>query len=303
VLLTRALGRLGPMRARPAPLNGRPWLPRGRLAWSAFAVAAALLALAAATELGHAARLVSGSDMDAYWNAAVRLRLGQPLYSAGSPTDSDLYRYAPWFAYAWIPLTLLPKAAVLLAWQTLCLGAALASTLPLLRRGSAGVAAATLLLPFQLEGASFGNVQPLLVLALMWGVERRSGPLWIALAASLKATPLALVVVYAGRGQWRRALLTLAITAALVSPMLLFELSGYSTQVGGGQMSLLTVSPVAYVLAAAIGLGIAGLAARTRFAWVAASVAVVLGLPRFLLYEIGFVLIGLAGRLRTESDR
>ena len=41
-------------------------------------------------------------------------------------------------------------------------------------------------LPFGLEVAAYGNFQPLLVLALLWGAPRRSGPLWVALAASLK---------------------------------------------------------------------------------------------------------------------
>src|SRR5207248_1690343 len=76
--------------------------------------------------------------MDAYWNAAMRLRAGQPLYAPGLPTDSDLYRYAPWFAYAWVPLTYLPKGAVLVAWMGICLAAAIASVAPLLWRGPAG---------------------------------------------------------------------------------------------------------------------------------------------------------------------
>ncbi|MDQ6683287.1 MAG: glycosyltransferase 87 family protein [Chloroflexota bacterium] len=270
------------------------WPPRGPVAWGVFIVAVTLLSLAAYTELGHAARLASGADMDAYWNAALRLRHGEPLYAAGLPTDSDLYRYAPWFAYAWIPLTLLPKSAVLLTWMTLCVASALASTMPLLRRGAPGIAAFGLLLPFQLEGAAFGNVQPLLVLLLVWGVERRSGPLWIAIAASLKATPLLLVAVYLGRHQWRRAALTLGLTGALVAPMLAFDLRGYSTQIGGGQMSLLTVSPVVYALASGAAVGLALIAARSRYAWLAGIVAVLVALPRFLLYEISFVLVGLA---------
>ena len=211
------------------------------LGWRALGVIAiaVMIALVSWTELGQAASRSSGSDMDAYWNAALRLRAGDPLYLAGNPTDSDLYRYAPWFAAAWIPLTFLPKDAVLVGWMLLCLAAAIFSVAPLLWRGPAGIALFALLLPFQLEGAAYGNVQPILVLALLWGVERRSGPLWIALAASLKATPVVLVLVYAGRREWRRALLALLLTGILVAPMLLFDLRGYSTASGGGQMSLL----------------------------------------------------------------
>ena len=262
--------------------------------WAGATVLAVLIGLAGWTELNHAASLADGRDMDAYWNAAMRLREGQPLYAPGAPTDSDLYRYAPWFAAAWIPLTFLPKSAVLLAWMAICLGAAIATVAPLLWRGPAGWATIGLLLPFQLEGAAYGNVQPLLVLALVWGVSRRSGPLWVALAASLKVTPLLLALVYAGRGEWRRAALALLLAAILVAPMLLFNLSGYSTEIGGGQMSLLTVSPVLWGVVAAAAVAATWMLARTRYAWLAGAVAVTLALPRFLLYEISFLVAGLA---------
>ena len=271
------------------------------LVWAGAALLAVLIGLAGWTELNHAASLSSGSDMDAYWNAAMRLRDGAPLYATGQPTDSTLYRYAPWFAYAWIPLTFLPKGAVLFAWMSLCLSAAVGSLAPLLWRGPAGWATIALLLPFQLEGAAYGNVQPLLVLALLWGLPRKSGPLWVALAASLKVAPVVLAVVYAGRGEWRRARVALLLTALLVAPMLLFDLSGYSTEIGGGQMSLLTLSPLLWAVAALVAMAAAWALARTRYRWRAGAVAAILALPRFLLYEISFLVVGLAeSRLTPE---
>jgi hypothetical protein len=277
-------------------------LPRSPLALAGVAIVAVLISLAAWTEFTHAASVSSGSDMDAYWNAALRLRAGGTLYAPGIVTDSDLYRYAPWFAFAWIPLTFLPKGAVLLAWMTICLGAAIGSVAPLLWRGWAGIATFAFLLPFQLHGAAFGNVQPILVLLLMWGVERRSGPLWIAVAASLKATPILLAAVYLGRGEWRRAGLTVALSALLVAPMLRFDLSGYSIDIGGGQQSLLLVSPFLWITVALAAVGVTLWLARTRYAWLAGAVAVMLALPRLLLYEFGFVLVGLAdgGRPRDQ---
>ena len=278
-------------------------LVRNPLALAGAAVIAVLIGLAGWTELNHAASLSTGSDMDAYWNAAMRLRAGQPLYAPGLPTDSDLYRYAPWFAYAWVPLTYFPKAAVLVAWMGLCLAAAIASMAPLLWRGPAGWATIGLILPFQLEGAAFGNVQPLLVLALLWGLERRSGPLWLALAASLKGAPIVLAVVYAGRGEWRRAGLAVALTAILVLPMLLFDLRGYSTQIGGGQMSLLTVSALVWVPVVGAAMAVTWIVARTPYAWLAGSLATMLALPRFIIYEIGFVLVGLADNGPVRRQR
>lgn len=258
------------------------------------ATVATLIALVAWTLFNNAAARSLGSDMDAYWEAALRLRNGDALYRPGNATDSDLFRYAPWFAVAWIPLTYLPKDAVLIAWMSLCLGAAIASVAPLAREGLAGWAALIFLLPIQLDGAAFGNVQPLLVLMLLWGVPRRSGPIWIALGASLKGTPLVLAVVYAGRGEWKRAALTVAITATLVAPMLLFDLSGYSTEVGSGQLSLTQWSPLTWASVTLAAVAVTFRLAKTRYAWLAGSVAMFLALPRSFLYQVGFVIVGLA---------
>lgn len=257
-------------------------------------VLAVLLSLTAWTQLNHAVSHATGSDMDAYWEAAERLRAGADLYRPGIETDSDLYRYAPWFAFLWVPLTLLPKDAVLVCWMVLCLGAAIASVAPLVREGVVGWTALAFLLPFQLEGAAYGNVQPLLVLALLWGAPRRSGPLWVALGASLKVVPIVLVAVYLGRGEWRRALITLGLTAVLLGPMLLFDLSGYSTAIGAGQQSLLTVSPVLFGIVATAAIIGAIVLARSRYAWLMGATAMMLALPRFQVYEFGFAVVGLA---------
>jgi Glycosyltransferase family 87 len=258
-------------------------------------VLATLLALAAYALLSYALSRELGADVSAYWNAAERLRAGDPLYAAGAANASDLYRYAPWFAAAWVPLTFLPREAVTAGWVGLMLAAALLSTLPLIRRGPAGWAALAILGPLQIEGAVFGNVQPLLVLGLLWGVERKGGPLWIALGASLKAVPLLLAFVYAGRGEWRRAGLAVGLTAVLVLPALVMDLSGYSTDPGPNQSSLAGVSLYLYLPVVAATLAASWILARTRFGWVAGAIAMVLSLPRLLEYEVGFLLVGLAG--------
>ena len=279
---------------------------RTPLAWLRLglgaAVLATLLALAAYALLTYAFSRELGADVSAYWNAAERLRAGQSLYAPGAANASDLYRYAPWFAAAWVPLTYLPREAVTAGWVGLMIAVALLSTVPLLRRGPAGWAAFAIFAPLQLEGAVFGNVQPLLVLGLIWGVERRSGPLWIAVGASLKAVPILLAFVYAGRGEWRRAGLVVALTAVLVLPALLMDLSGYSTDPGPNQTSLAGVSTYLYLPVAAAALAGSWVFARTRFAWAAGAAAMVLSLPRLLEYEIGFLLVGLAGD-RSRDER
>jgi hypothetical protein len=277
-------------------------LPRTLPGWISFIAVALLVALMAYALMTYALSREVGSDVAAYWAAAERIRAGEPLYLGGAANASDLYRYAPWFAYAWVPLTLLPRDVVTMAWVGLMLVAALASTLPLVRHGLAGTAAFALFAPLQLQGAAFGNVQPLLVLMLLWGVERRSGPLWIAIGASLKAVPLLLALVYAGRGEWLRAGLAVLLSAILVAPALLFDLSGYSTEPGPSQMSLTAVAFALYVVVAIALAALAYLGARSRYRWLFGALAMLMALPRALTYETGFLLVGLA-RPPSEPER
>ncbi|HYN64824.1 MAG TPA: glycosyltransferase 87 family protein [Candidatus Limnocylindrales bacterium] len=261
--------------------------------WLLAAVLAVLLALAAYALTTYAMAQQPGVDVAAYLQAGERLRAGEPLYAVSAANASEQFRYAPWFAYAWVPLTFLDHDAVVAGWVGLMLAAAAASVVPLLRHGWTGVAAFAILAPLQLQGAVFGNVQPLLVLILMWGVEKRSGPWWVALGASLKAVPLLLAVVYAGRGEWRRVAITLGFTALLAGPALLFDLSGYSTDPGPAQISLAGVWFPAYLLVALAAIAACWFLARTRYGWLAGAFAMIAGLPRLLTYELGFLLVGL----------
>jgi len=266
------------------------------------AALAVLIALTSYALLTYALARPVGADVTAYWNAAERLRNGETLYQAGAANASDLYRYAPWFAFAWIPLTYLPFEAVVSAWVGLMVASALISTVPLLRLGPTGWAACAFFLPLQLQGAVWGNVQPLLVLMLMWGVGRRSGPLWIALGASLKAVPIVLTLVYAGRGEWRKAGIAAALTALLVAPMLFFDLSGYSTAPGPNQDSLAGVSLFLFVPIAVGALVATYRLAGTRYRWAAGAFAMIASLPRLLSYEATFMLVGLADDRRREPE-
>ena len=239
-------------------------------------------------------------DSGAYWEAALRLRDGEPLYPAVADTEaSEVYRYAPWFAWAWIPLTLLPREAVNVIWSTTLLAASAAALIPLVRlRAWLAVA---LFLPILVGISAIGNVQPLVVAALVLGVERRSGPLWIAAGASLKAVPLLLVVTYVGRRQWFRAVMTLAVTAVLVAPALLYDLSTYPTGAGAAAMF---GDPLVQAAVVAAGIAVSLRVARTEHAWLASATTVALAVPRFFVYDLTFLMAALPTRpVRDERPR
>ena len=268
----------------------------GRVGW------ARLLALAVACGFGIAfvwanVRSWNLEDMDAYWNAAQRLRDGLPLFPAvADPGAADVFRYAPWFAWLWIPLTYLPKVAVQVGWSAVLLASVAVALATVLRRRSvATICLAALLGGLLVRTASTGNVHALLIAALTFGVPRRSGPVWIGIAASLKFAPIAYALVYVGRGEWRRAALSVLVAAVLVAPALLYDLGDYPIDPGAG-WSLLSVAGVVpwAVVAGACAVGALALA-RGRYAWVAAGVAVLASVPRLELYDLTYLLVSLRG--------
>lgn len=242
-----------------------------------------------------------GWDVEAYWQAAERLRSSEPLYiTYGNANATELYRYAPWFAWAWVPLTFLPKDAVTVGWTLLMLGCSLLAVWPLVQQKHYVLAAIGWSL---MAVVTFGgNVHPAMVAMLVFGVGTRWGPVVIAVAASLKAVPILLVLVYIGRREWGKAGITLGLTALLVAPMLLYDLSQYTTDPGGGVL----LSGAAW----AVGVGLASLAtlylARTRYGWLAGAVAVTIAFPRWFLYDASLLLVGLENRGDcefTDSER
>lgn len=235
------------------------------------------------------------ADGGAYYDAALRLTHGAPLYPAVNPEAHEVYRYAPWFAVAWIPLTALPREVALHAWSLAMLGCAAFAVWPLLRRPSwASVALAALAGQTLAETAMFGNAHPLAVALLVWTVSRRSFPAWVGVAASIKLVPLAFALVWAGRREWLPAAVSVAVTAVLFAPMLFFDLTNYVTDPGTGLLSLYAVSPVLWVVVAVVATGvtIALAVMRSPWAWVAAAVLMFVGPPRVVTSYLAFVIPG-----------
>jgi hypothetical protein len=229
------------------------------------------------------------SDAAAYWNAALRLSKGAPLYPLLANVEaSEVYRYAPWFAWATVPFTVLPVQVAGALWSAVLLAASGLALIPLVR--ARAWLAVAFFAPILVGISAVGNVQPLLVLTLAWGVERRSGPLWIGVAASLKIFPILLAAVYLGRRQWGRALATAAVAAVLWAPALLYDLRGYATD--AGQAASLISVPVLWAVVVGAAVAATLRLARGRFGWLAAAVAVVVALPRLFVYDVTYLMVG-----------
>jgi hypothetical protein len=214
--------------ARLAVPIGTSWLSANPVRAFAFAIliAYAVAALIAVPTHWHF------EDAGAYWNAAERLREGGPLYFSSPDLGlPELYRYAPWFAFVWVPLTYLPTGLVMALWGVLLVAAAAWLIWPDWR-SPASVALSLLVLPDLLRVTSTGNVQGLMLAALALGLRSRWGPLVIGLAASLKLFPLVFAGVYLWRREWRRLALAVGVTALLWLPALAFDLSLYPGRAG-----------------------------------------------------------------------
>jgi alpha-1,2-mannosyltransferase len=243
-------------------------------------------------------------DINAYWLAAERIKHGEPLYLGSLDPDSyRVFRYAPWFAWLWVPLTYLPRTLVEWGWAAILAVASGAILVGLLRlRSAAAWALAFIMAPWLLSLVQVGNIQPLVVATLGYGISRWSGPIWIGISASLKLVPLEFVLVYVARREWRRVVLSALVTGLLLAPMLLFDLAGYTTAPGRSLSFYYFVGPWAWALtAAASSLVALWLALRgSPYVWVATAVAVGLLAPRTHETYATYLAIGLLNGARDR---
>src|SRR5204863_2168384 len=91
-------------------------------------------------------------------------------------------------------------------------------TVMLARMGRNGPMLALLAGPLLFAVSAGGNIQALMVLSLLWGFNRGSGPLWVAIAASMKYTPILLALTYVARREWLKAISAGLLAAALIGP-------------------------------------------------------------------------------------
>ena len=245
-------------------------------------------------------------DMDVYWNAGQMWRNGgNPYLLTASADANSVYRYAPWFAALWVPLTYLPRMAANVLWSGLLVVLAFVAVWPLVKQGGRAAYPLALLMWGVLFGmAAIGNAHGLMVAWMVWGVERRSGPLWIALAASLKVVPILCVLVYAGRRQWGRVAMTIALSVLLVAPMLLFERPPLAAEFGASN-SLWSVAPWLWIASSAVALAAVAwvVLRRIDWAWPTIGAASNIILPRLFVYDVTLLLPGLAETVKRMRDR
>jgi hypothetical protein len=279
-----------PPQARPASATtGARWpRPPRRVVRLARIVVLAFVIGLGISHLYFAITDWSQTDATAYWTAAMRLREGQQLYPVVSNVEaSSVYRYAPWFAWLTVPFTFLPVQVAAAIWSTVLVVASYLAVVPLVRHGA--WIQAGFFFPILIGISAYGNVHALLIAVLVWTVERRSGPLWIGIAASLKIFPILFALTYLGRGQWMRAAVAVVVGGLLWAPALLYDLTGYVTDPGEAG---LFGSTAFYVAVGALTIVATLALARTRYAWLASALSVVLVAPRVFIYNVTYLAVG-----------
>jgi hypothetical protein len=201
-------------------MPGSGWRSGPRAARVAMALLAGVLALM----VWHVRRF-PGTDVSVYADAGRLFRAGRPLYQHG-------FRYLPGTAAIFVPLTLIPAAAVKVAWAAVSAVliavavARLARGLPPDRRWAAPVAALALFHPIARE-LQLGQVDALVLAAavLAFELEDRGRDLAagavLALPVVLKIAPVLLVVAAAAQRRWRVVMGSAAGVILLTVPAVL----------------------------------------------------------------------------------
>jgi Glycosyltransferase family 87 len=264
-----------------------PHATPSRVARLAFLGVVGLLTVLLLTRIGQAFTRWDGVDLDVYRRAGHEwLAHGNPYHFEGTAGVAS-YRYAPWFAVLWIPLSLLPRDLIEVAWSITLLLASGAVVVSLVREnGESGLPLALLGAALLVSTIAGGNVQPLIVAAVYFSLHRPSGPIWVGIAASLKIVPILYIIPWIARREWSKAAAAVFVMALLLTPAGLLTLPADISRPGAGEYPWL----VLWLVVATLGVVAAVVTARTRLGWLGAGTAAVLMLPRLLSVDLTLIL-------------
>jgi hypothetical protein len=231
-------------------------------------------------------------DAIGYWQAGLHVRAGQALYFDDvQPFGSEVFLFAPWFAWLWAPLTLLPRELVFVSWFLAMSAATVWAVRPFFRRGMTGIVLGCVLGYALAWGALWANVMPLLVGVLIHAHGRRSFPVWVGLAASLKVLPIGYLWPYVVDRRWREVAVGVGIMIALWAPAVLYGIADYPRGYAP-TLSLLQVSGWLWAGVALAAVVLAYFLRHSRYRWLATTGAILAVYPRVHLHYIGLFGIG-----------
>ena len=240
------------------------------------------------------------ADVRAYYDAGARLNAGQPLYvDILNSNVPGSYQYPPLLAIAFRPLALLPYEAAAAVWEAVVIGATVLAFRRLdVRQPVRLLLVGLLALPLA-WALAVGQAQALVTYLLAVGA-----PWAVALATDLKLYPALVAAYWVGRREWRRLGVFVAWMVGLLALQFVLEPTGTLAYVGFvsservsdvGNLSPFAISPILWLVMAAVLAVVALRLAPTRWGWAAAVVFSVLATPRLLSYQLSTLLAAFAG--------
>jgi hypothetical protein len=237
------------------------------------------------------------ADARAYYDAAHRLNVGQPLYPASAdPNVAEFYRYPPLLAIILRPLALLPYSMFAILWEVVIVAVFVATIRHLGGGRRTWLAVGLLGIPI---GWAIGVGQAQILTTYLLAVGQ---PWSIAVAGQLKLFPVLVAIWWLGRRDWQALGAFAGWTLILGLVQLFLEPEGTKAflgllapdQIGEVRnFSPYVVSPVLWVVLATAGAVAAVLLAPTRWGWPAAIALATLSPPRLLTYMLTSLLAGI----------
>lgn len=229
------------------------------------------------------------ADARAYYEAAVRLNEGLPLYPAGiDPNGNEIYLYPPMLAIVLRPLALLPFEAFALLWELVVVASFVALVRYLgVRQRRTWIAIGILGVPI---GWALSVAQAHVPMTFLIALGQ---PWSIAIAANLKLTPALIAIWWLGRRDFQSFFAFAIYTGLMALAQLLLAPDAtlnYFKAIGWDQVgqvrnwSPYAQSPALWVALLLVGALVTLGLARTRFGWAAAVTFATLAPPRLLVY-------------------